>query len=226
MAHPSTRRRAVLIVPLVAGLALLRQPDAGAAASLAPPRMPPAAAATETAVFGAGCFWSTQSVFRHVRGVTDAVAGYAGGTEATATYEQVSAGRTAHAEAVRVTFDPSKVTYAQLLQVFFTVAHDPTQLDRQGPDVGKHYRSVIFYESAAQRRAAEAAIAELRRAKAFPRPIVTQVVPFDAFYRAEEHHQDYDVTHPTDPYVVANDLPKIRALRDRLPALYRESRVQ
>ena len=180
-----------------------------------------AAGATETAVFAGGCFWGVEAVFEHVKGVTSAVSGYSGGSAGTAHYEIVSSGRTGHAESVQVSFDPRQVSYAELLQVFFTVAHDPTQLNRQGPDVGTQYRSAIFYANDAQKRAAEQAIARLSASDAFSRPIVTQVVPLKAFYPAEAYHQDYLAHHPTQPYIVFNDLPKLTALEREFPKLYR-----
>jgi len=175
---------------------------------------------TATATFAGGCFWGVEAVFENVRGVTSAVSGYAGGKTAAPTYEQVSSGFTGHAESVSVTYDPSKVTYGQLLKVFFAVAHDPTQLNRQGPDTGTQYRSAIFYSNAEQQRVAEAYIAQLRSAKAFRRPIVTEVSPLKAFYPAEAYHQDYLASHTTQPYIVINDLPKLDALKRELPALY------
>ncbi len=179
----------------------------------------------QTAVLAGGCFWGMQSLFEHVNGVTRVVAGYAGGTAETANYESVGSERTGHAESVEITFDPSVVSYEVLLEVFFTVAHDPTQLDRQGPDVGRSYRSAIFYGSDEQKRTAEAVIARLERTHPFSRPIVTQVVPNTGFYRAEEYHQDFAVRHPDDPYIVSNDLPKVARLRGRFPQLYRETPV-
>jgi peptide-methionine (S)-S-oxide reductase len=175
-----------------------------------------------TAVFAGGCFWGVEAVFEHVEGVTDVVSGYAGGDAATAQYTSVGGGRTGHAESVRVSYDPAKVSYEQLLHVFFTVAHDPTQLNRQGPDVGPQYRSVVFYADDAQRRAAAAYIAELTRAKAFDRPIVTQLVPLKGFYEAEAYHQDFAAKHPDNRYIVVNDAPKVAQLRKRFPDLYRE----
>jgi len=161
-------------------------------------------------------------VFEHVKGVTSATAGYAGGAVASPSYEQVSTGTTGHAESVRVTYDPSQVTYERLLEVFFTVAHDPTQRNRQGPDHGTQYRSVVFYGDTAQRRAAEAYVAELTRKQAFSTPIVTEIVPLTAFYEAEEYHQHYMARHPHSLYIVYNDAPKVKALRVAFPALYRE----
>ena len=176
---------------------------------------------TATAVFAGGCFWGVEAVFENVKGVTDAVSGYSGGTLANPSYEQVSSGRTGHAESVRVTYDPSQVTYGQLLKVFFSVAHDPTQLNRQGPDSGTQYRSAIFYANADQQRVAQAYIAQLGGAKSFSRKIVTEVTPLKAFYPAEDYHQNYLVQHMDQPYIVFNDLPKLAALKDQLPALYK-----
>jgi len=173
-----------------------------------------------TAAFAGGCFWGVEAVFENVKGVTDAVSGYAGGSVPSPTYEQVSSGRTGHAETVKVTYDPSQVTYGQLLKVFFAVAHDPTQRNRQGPDEGTQYRSAIFYASPQQQRVAQAYIAQLGEAKAFWRPIVTEVSPLEAFYAAEAYHQDYLVRHPDQPYIVINDLPKLAALKETLPQLY------
>jgi peptide-methionine (S)-S-oxide reductase len=159
-------------------------------------------------------------VFKHLNGVVDATSGYAGGSAATAEYETVSTGKTGHAESVKVTFDPTRISYGQLLRVFFSVAHDPTQLNRQGPDTGTQYRSAIFYANEEQRRAAEAYIAQLHDAKAFTRPIVTQIVPLQGFYAAESYHQDYARLHPHDLYIMINDAPKVVHLRERFPDLY------
>ena len=177
---------------------------------------------TETAVFAGGCFWGVDAVFKHVKGVVQVVSGYAGGKAPTAHYELVSTGETGHAESVEVTYDPSQVSYRQLLQVFFTVAHDPTELNRQGPDVGSQYRSAIFYESDEQRKAAEAYVAELSHTHMFSKPIVTQVAPLDHFYEAEAYHQNYLAQHMTQPYIVYNDLPKLERLEKAFPALYRQ----
>jgi len=178
------------------------------------------ASGTETAVFAGGCFWGVEAVFENTKGVSKAVSGYAGGTVASPSYEQVSSGRTGHAEAVSVTYDPSKVSYGQLLKVFFAVAHNPTELNRQGPDVGTQYRSAIYYMNPEQQRVAQAYIAQLGAAKSFPRPIVTEVAPLKKFYDAEAYHQDYLVRNPTQPYIVIHDLPKLAALKKELPALY------
>lgn len=175
----------------------------------------------ETAVLAGGCFWGVDAVFRHVSGVKEVSSGYSGGEASTAEYEEVSTGRTGHAESVKVLFDPSKVTYAQLLRVFFSVATDPTQLNRQGPDVGTQYRSVIFYADEKQEEIALHYIAQLSKAGVFHRPIVTQVVPLKHFYDAEDYHQDYLARNTDNPYIVYNDLPKLRALKKEFPALYK-----
>jgi len=179
-----------------------------------------AAPVEQTAVFAGGCFWGVDAVFKHVKGVSQVVSGYAGGDAATARYEQVSNGDTGHAESVRISFDPAKVSYQQLLQVFFSVAHDPTQINRQGPDVGTQYRSAIFYTSAEQQAAARSYIDQLNAAHAFPRPIATQLVPLRQFYAAEQYHQNYLALHPDQPYIVFNDMPKLLQLRKQFPALY------
>lgn len=179
-----------------------------------------AAAGRETAVFAGGCFWGTQAVFERVKGVLKTTTGYAGGSAATATYDQVITETTGHAESVEVVYDPSQITYGQLLRIFFSVAHDPTELNRQGPDVGTSYRSVIFYTSDEQERVAMAYIAQLDAARVFPKRIVTQVTPLKGFYRAEEYHQDYALKNPTNPYIQICDLPKIRALKQQFPELF------
>jgi peptide-methionine (S)-S-oxide reductase len=173
-----------------------------------------------TAVVSGGCFWGIQAVFQHVKGVKTAISGYSGGAAYTANYEIVSTGTTGHAESVKITYDPAQVSYGQLLKIFFSVAHDPTQLNRQGPDEGTQYRSVIFYDGDEQRRIADAYVSQLQRAKTFPRPIVTQVVQLKAFYQAENYHQDYATRHPNDPYIVINDAPKVAHLKQQLPNLY------
>lgn len=174
----------------------------------------------QTAVLAGGCFWGVEGVFEHVKGVTRVVSGYTGGNADTASYEQVSTGRTGHAESVRITYDPANISYGQLLKVFFSVAHDPTELNRQGPDTGTQYRSAIFYAGADQKRVADDYIAQLQKAHVFPRPIVTQVVPLKAFYDAEAYHQNYLDHHPNQPYIVINDLPKIANLKRQFPSLY------
>ena len=176
----------------------------------------------QEAVVGGGCFWGIQAVFQHVKGVKAATSGYSGGSVANPEYEQVSTGETGHAESVKITFDPAQVSYGQLLKVFFSVAHDPTQLNRQGPDSGTQYRSVIFYANAEQKRIAESYIAQLEQAKSFLRPIVTQVVPLRAFYKAEGYHQDYAALHPDNPYIAINDAPKVDHLREQFPDLYKK----
>jgi peptide-methionine (S)-S-oxide reductase len=175
---------------------------------------------TETAVLAGGCFWGVDAVFKHVRGVARVVSGYAGGSAKTAHYEMVSTSTTGHAEAVKITYDPSQVSYAQLLRIFFSVAHDPTELNRQGPDTGPQYRSAIFYSTEEQKDMARAYIAQLNTAKVFRAPIVTQVVPLPEFYPAEEYHQDFLAQHPNYPYIVFNDLPKLRALHAQFPEVY------
>jgi peptide-methionine (S)-S-oxide reductase len=179
-----------------------------------------AAPAEQTAVFAGGCFWGVDAVFKHVKGVSSVVSGYAGGSASTAQYETVSRGNTGHAESVRVSFDPAKISYQQLLQVFFSVAHDPTQLNRQGPDEGSQYRSAIFYTDAGQQKTALSYIQKLTAARTYSAPVVTQVVPLQQFYPAEAYHQNYLALHPYQPYIVFNDMPKLEQLRKQFPALY------
>lgn len=178
------------------------------------------AAGEATAVFAGGCFWGVEGVFQHVRGVKSVRAGYSGGDAAHANYDDVSEGDTGHAESVRVVYDPAQVTYGQLLQVFFSVVQDPTQLNRQGPDTGTQYRSAIFYATPEQKKVADAYVAQLTAAKSFPAPIVTQVAPLKAFYPAEDYHQDYMRQNPDDRYIVINDLPKVLALQRIYPERY------
>jgi len=178
--------------------------------------------AKQTAVFAGGCFWGTQSVFERVKGVLDTTAGYSGGSAATATYQQVGQENTGHAESVKVIYDPSKITYGKLLQIFFSVVHDPTQLNRQGPDVGTSYRSVIFYTTEEQHKLAASYVAQLEAAKVFSGPIVTQIVPLKGFYDAESYHQDYALHNPDNPYILVCDKPKIEALKEQYPELFRE----
>jgi peptide-methionine (S)-S-oxide reductase len=178
------------------------------------------AKATQTAVFAGGCFWGVEAVFRHTNGVLSAVSGYAGGSAKEATYDLVSAGYTGHAESVQVTYDPAKISYGKLLQIFFSVAHDPTQRNRQGPDIGPQYRSAIFYASDDQKRVAEAYVEQLTRAKAFARPIATELTKLPAFYPAEAYHQDFVAKHPMHPYVVHHDLPKLAELKKQFPGVY------
>jgi peptide-methionine (S)-S-oxide reductase len=179
-----------------------------------------AAKGQATAVFAGGCFWGVDAVFKHVKGVTSATSGYSGGASKTAHYELVGTGATGHAESVQVIYDPSQITYGQLLRVFFSVAHDPTELNRQGPDLGTQYRSAIFYADPDQLRVAKAYVAQLQTAKSFSRPIVTELAPLNAFYAAEDYHQDYLAQHPENMYIVINDLPKLAQLRKQFPDLY------
>jgi peptide-methionine (S)-S-oxide reductase len=178
------------------------------------------ASSRQTAVVAGGCFWGIQAVFQHVKGVISATSGYAGGSAQTAQYETVSTGETGHAESVQIVYDASQITYGELLRIFFSVAHDPTELNRQGPDEGTQYRSSIFYANDEQKRIAEAYIAQLDSAKTFPHPIVTKVVPLNGFYAAEAYHQNYAANHPTDPYIYFNDAPKVENLKKEFPELY------
>jgi peptide-methionine (S)-S-oxide reductase len=180
---------------------------------------------SETAVFAGGCFWGVQGVFQHVKGVKKAVSGYAGGAADTAQYERVSGGNTGHAESVEVTFDPTQVSYGTLLQIYFSVAHNPTELNRQGPDHGTQYRSALFPENSEQQRVAQAYIAQLDAAKSFNKPIVTKLETYNGFYPAEEEHQDFLTEHPTYPYIVINDLPKVAQLKKLFPERYQEKPV-
>lgn len=193
-----------------------------AGAAIAAPAKP---SQTETAVLAGGCFWGVEAVYEHMRGVRGVVSGYAGGEASTATYEKIGTGRTGHAESVQITFDPNEVSYGDILRVFFSVAHDPTQLNRQGPDTGPQYRSAIFYANEAQRDLARSYIAELGKSGKFPRAIVTQVEPLEGFYPAEKYHQDFIAKNPRNPYVVVNDLPKIRNLERLYPEYYREPKL-
>jgi peptide-methionine (S)-S-oxide reductase len=211
------------ILGITAAIAMAAYSSSSAAAPLPDPvvDIPLAkAAGVQTAVIAGGCFWGVEGVFEHVKGVTRVVSGYSGGAADTANYRQVTSGRTGHAESVRISYDPARISYGQLLKVFFSVAHDPTELDRQGPDTGPQYRSVIFYASEDQKRVADRYIAQLQQARVFPRPVVTQVVPLKEFYDAEAYHQDYLAKHPTQPYIVINDLPKISNLKRQFPSLY------
>jgi peptide-methionine (S)-S-oxide reductase len=180
--------------------------------------------AQQSIIFAGGCFWGVQSVFEHTKGVTSAVSGFAGGWADAPSYEQVSSGRTGHAESVKVTFDPSQVSLDQLLHIFFSVAHDPTQLNRQGPDVGTQYRSMIIYMNDQQKAAAKAYVDQLTKAHTYGRPIVTEIVPYKTFFAAEEFHQHYAEKHPNEPYIRYNDLPKVAALKQQFPSLYRDIR--
>jgi peptide-methionine (S)-S-oxide reductase len=179
----------------------------------------------QTIVLAGGCFWGVQAVFQHVKGVSQAVSGYAGGTKETAIYEVVSSGRTGHAESVQVTFDPRQVSFGRILQIYFSVAHDPTQLNRQGPDTGPQYRSAIFYQDDSQKSIAQAYVAQLDKAGVFKRPIVTQINRLAAFYPAEAYHQDYATLHPSSPYIAFNDLPKVDNLQRVFTDIYRDTPV-
>jgi len=217
-----TTMRTVAVVVAVFTSVIASQ--AGSSAALPAPTVDenkPAASGKETAVFAGGCFWGVQAVFQHVKGVRSATSGYSGGTVKNPDYEAVSTGRTGHAESVEVVYDPSKVTYGELLQVFFSVAHDPTELNRQGPDEGTQYRSIIFYSSDEQKKIADAYIAQLNQAKVFARQIVTQVVPLEAFFQAEGYHQNYAALHPDNPYIVYNDAPKVANLKKDFPEWYK-----
>src|SRR5256885_5903746 len=180
--------------------------------------------AKQTVVLAGGCFWGVEAVFEHVKGVTDVRSGYAGG-KGSASYEEVSTGDTGYAESVQITYDPSKITYGKLLKVFFAVAHDPTEVNRQGPDTGTQYRSAIFYSTDEQKRIAQAYIDQLNKAKAFPRPLATQLSALDSFHEAESYHQNYLANHPNEPYIVYNDLPKLESLRKEFPERSEERRV-
>jgi peptide-methionine (S)-S-oxide reductase len=196
---------------------------ASAAVDLPDPKSDTPLAATHgsaTTVLAGGCFWGMQAVFEHVKGVTHVTAGYSGGSADTAQYETVSTGTTGHAESVQVTWDPAQVSFGQLLKVYFSVAHNPTELNRQTPDEGTQYRSAIFFAAPEQQKVAQDYIAQLDQAKAFSSPIVTQIVPFKAFYAAEGYHQDYLVRHPNQPYIAFYDMPKLADLRKEFPALY------
>jgi peptide-methionine (S)-S-oxide reductase len=197
-----------------AATAAVRIPDPVVDAPLA------TAKGEQTAVIAGGCFWGIEAVFKHVKGVIGATSGYSGGSAKTAHYDRVSTGETGHAESVRITYDPSQISYGQILKVFFSVAHDPTQLNRQGPDTGTQYRSAIFYSNEDQKRIAQGYIDQLNQAKVFEQPIVTQVVALDSFYKAETYHQDYAAHHPNEPYIRYHDLPKVENLRKEFPNLY------
>ncbi len=215
-------RISMILSVLLAGIAAFGS-GTGSSAAFPSPAVDAQKAKTagqQTAVVAGGCFWGIQAVFQHVKGVINATSGYAGGSGITAEYETVSTGETGHAESVKITYDPSQITYGELLRVFFSVAHDPTQLNRQGPDEGSQYRSAIFYQSDEQKHIGEAYIAQLDKAKVFPRPIVTQVVALKAFYPAEAYHQNYAANHPDNPYIMFNDAPKVAHLRQQFPELY------
>jgi len=218
----SPRLALMLFGSLLATTACNAKANPAASAVPAPAVDAPRASAPgrETAVLAGGCFWGVQAVFQHVKGVITATSGYSGGSAKTAQYEIVSTGETGHAESVQIVYDPAQITYGELLRVFFSVAHDPTQLNRQGPDQGTQYRSAIFYANDDQKRIAQAYIAQLDQAKVFSRRIVTQVVSLQAFYPAEAYHQNYAALHPNQPYIVFNDAPKVEHLRAVFPDLY------
>lgn len=217
----ATLRSAAVLVPLTLGVtgahaAVANQPLPMPSVDVAKP-----AAGSETATFAGGCFWGTQAVFQHVDGVTNVVSGYDGGSKADATYKQVSTGKTGHTETVRVTYDPAKISYAKLLQIFFSVALDPTQKDRQGNDIGPQYRSVLFTTDPEQEKVARAYLAQLDESHAFDKPIATQIDTTSTFYPAEAYHQDYLMLHPTEPYIVENDLPLVQHLETVFPQVWR-----
>jgi peptide-methionine (S)-S-oxide reductase len=220
----STLGASLLISAATLLLGCRASPARASEAAALPPEPAPVgvAASTDTAVFAGGCFWGIEAVFEHLNGVSTAVSGYAGGQVRSPSYELVSSGATGHAESVLVVYDPSRISYDQLLQVFFTVAHDPTQLNRQGPDLGTQYRSAVFYRNAAQRDAAQRYIDKLGAAKVYRDPIVTEVAPLGTFNPAEEYHQDYLAHHPHQPYIMINDAPKLKELQRQFPGLYRE----
>ncbi len=226
--RPLLPRRRFLILPALA-LLLAAPLGAGALAAEvatlvpAPARTAPEEGAQSTLVVAGGCFWGVQAVYQHVKGVTSAVSGYAGGAKGTADYDKVSTGTTGHAEAVRITYDPKVVSAGELLRIFFSVVHDPTQKNRQGPDVGTQYRSTVFVADPAQRALVADYVAQLGASKVFPRPIATTIEPLTEFYPAEAYHQDYLVRHPESFYIVVNDLPKVEALKRLFPADYRET---
>ena len=209
------------VVLLGLGLAAVARPEG---VTIPPPAVDAAfatpGASSKTAVLSGGCFWGIQAVYQHVSGVRKAISGYAGGSASTAEYEAVSSGKTGHAESVQISYDPSRITYGQLLRVFFSVAHDPTTLNRQGPDVGTQYRSVVFFNDAEQEAIARAYIAQLDQSHVFKKPIVTALTRLPAFYEAEAYHQDYATRHPADPYIMMNDAPKVANLRTFFPDLY------
>lgn len=228
--HPAWMRAAwslAVAAAMAAGGVSMRSAPQEAARVIPPPAVAEttAPASSEVAVFAGGCFWGVQGVFQHLKGVNGAVSGYAGGAKHTAHYDVVGQGTTGHAESVQVTFDPRQITYGRLLQVFFSVAHDPTQLNRQGPDFGTQYRSAVFPATAEQERVAKAYIEQLTAARAFPKPIVTRIEMNHPFYAAEDYHQDFLTRHPSHPYIVINDLPKVEDLKRLFPELYRETPV-
>jgi peptide-methionine (S)-S-oxide reductase len=229
-ANPLLRRLTLLSLTTVALAYGAIRLGVTASGSTAPPATFPdpatdlaAATATEqTVVFAGGCFWGMEGVFEHLQGVSEVFTGYAGGSAETAHYEAVSVGATAHAEAVQITYDPAQISYGQLLKVYFAVAHDPTQLNRQGPDIGSQYRSAIFFANDEQKQVAQAYIEQLNQTQVFDRPIVTELAPLEQFYAAEDYHQDFIARNPYNPYVVVHDLPQIARLQEQFPELYQE----
>ena len=223
MALNTFMNRLVVALLLLAGIGWIcasRGAESAVAITVPAVDNPKQAGPVQTAVLAGGCFWGVQGVFEHVRGVKQVISGYAGGERSTAQYETVSSGSTGHAESVKITFDPAEISYGQILQIAFSVVHDPSQLNRQGPDSGTQYRSAIFYADEAQKHIAEAYIAQLDRTHAFHRPIVTRTEPLKGFYAAEDYHQDYLVHHPTQPYIAYNDMPKVENFRRTFPDLY------
>jgi peptide-methionine (S)-S-oxide reductase len=224
MHEPSLIARTLLMAAIATVSLLVTIPvraETGSSAAAKTDPLPVAAAGLQTAVFAGGCFWGVDAVFKHVKGVSDVESGYAGGNASTAKYEKVSEGDTGHAEAVRVRFNPAQVSYQQLLEVFFSVAHNPTELNRQGPDVGSQYRSAVFFTDAEQQKMAQSTIQQLTATRTYAAPIVTELAPLNAFYPAEAYHQNYLARHTDQPYIVFNDLPKVANLRKQFPDLYR-----
>ena len=224
---PATLKSAIALTAIVVGSVFVFQlaaaRSASAAVALPAPIVDiPTTTSADTAVFAAGCFWGVQAVFQHVQGVSSVLSGYAGGMMNAPTYGLVSSGMSGHAESVRIAYDPRKVSYGTLLRIFFSVAHDPTTLNAQGPDRGTQYRSAIFFSNDEQRKVAESYVAQLAAARAFDQPIVTQIAPLPAFYPAEDYHQNYATTHPYSPYIMINDAPKVANLKKRMPELWRE----
>lgn len=219
----------ILVLAVIAALAagaFMASTAAEKAVELPVPAFdPPVTGGPRTAVFAGGCFWGVQAVFQHTRGVLGAVSGYAGGTPETANYQAVTSGTTGHAESVEVSYDPRQISYGKLLQIYFSVAHDPTQLDAQGPDVGPQYRSALFHVDESQKQVAQRYIEQLEAARAFPKKIVTQLMPLAGFHRAEDYHQDYATLNPHSPYIIAFDRPKIEHLKKLMPEVFREQPV-
>ena len=229
MIMKSNRSLISVVVKLLSLFALISMPLVGYARGEARDSLSAESKQTskgeQTAVMAGGCFWGVDGVFKHVKGVTNVTSGYSGGSQKTAEYETVSTGITGHAESVMITYDSSRITYSQLLKIFFLVAHDPTELNRQGPDVGSQYRSIIFYENDHQKKIAQNYLAELNKSKVWANPIVTEIVPFKQFHPAEGYHQNYLERNPENPYIVFNDLPKLDELRKQFPSLYNPSPI-